>query len=307
MKVVVTGASGFVGRRFCDTLSRSNLDPEPIAGRSAGGLDVTDVSGWSAVLAGAEVVTHLAALAHVSTAGIAKAPDAFFRVNVDGTIKVARAAVQAGVRRFVFVSSIGVLGVTSGERIWTEKDIPAPAEPYALTKWEAEQALRRLQGETGLDVVIVRPTLVYGPGVKGNFDRLLRLIALGTPLPFGSINNSRSFLGVENLCSLLLACVTSPAATNGMFLAADGEDVSTPQLLALLAAAMHKRARVCRFPPWLLRMGAALTGYGNDYEKLVGSLRVDPSHARRSLGWIPQVPLRAGLEEMVSHFLLKKK
>jgi nucleoside-diphosphate-sugar epimerase len=207
------------------------------------------------------------------------------------------------VARFVFVSSIGVLGNASGSRIFTDSDAPAPAEPYAVSKWEAEQGLRVLAQSSALQIVVVRPPLTYGPHVKGNFLRLLRLVRSGVPLPFGGVRNSRSYIGVHNLCEFLILCAFHPAANGLTFNVSDGEDLSTPELLQLMAAAMGKKARLFQCPAPLLRAAAMVLRKRTELDRLTANLRVDSSLARKALDWRPAVDLRTGIAEMVRSFV----
>jgi nucleoside-diphosphate-sugar epimerase len=211
----------------------------------------------------------------------------FRRVNAAGTRRLAESAAQAGVRRFVYVSSIKVNGERTGNRPFTEADPPGPEDAYAQSKYEAEMALREIAARTGMEVVIVRPPLVYGPGVKGNFRTLLRVVRMGLPLPLASCDNRRSLVGLSNLADLLALCVTHPAAAGETFLAADGEDLSTPELLRRTGRALGRPARLFPVPPALLRAGARMFGRAGAGERLCGSLQVDISRARRILGWNP--------------------
>ncbi len=255
----------------------------------------------------ADAVVHLAGRAHVTNEVHGDPLGEFRRVNLDGTLCMAQMAARARVRRFVFVSSIGVLGNSSGSRVMLETDAPAPKEPYAVSKWEAEQTLHSFAKNSAVQLVIVRPPLVYGPYVKGNFLRLLRLIASGIPLPFDSIDNCRSYVGVENLCDLLITCAFHPSANGHTFHVSDGEDVSTPELLRIMAAAMGKRPRILPCPLPLLRAAASAFGKRGELERLIANLRVDSSFAKASLGWQPTKELRAGIGEMVHWFTLESR
>lgn len=299
VKVAVTGASGFVGSVLCRMLRARGYEAIPI-GREL--LEGSDRGRLETSLTGASAVVHLAARAHVMAEEHADPLAEYRRVNLAGSLAVAEAARRAGVRRFVFVSSIGVHGTTSGERIFKETDAPAPTEPYAVSKLEAERELRSLAQGSAFELVIVRPPLVYGPHVKGNFLRLLRLLRRGVPLPLGSVANLRSYAGVENLCDFLVLCAFHDAAAGGLFLVADGEDVSTPELLRILARGMKLPARVFPFPMSLLRLAASAAGKGAELQRLAANLRVDASAARTTLGWQPKVTLQAGLVEMAQWF-----
>jgi nucleoside-diphosphate-sugar epimerase len=302
-KVAVTGSRGFIGSVLCRTLRANGHDVIPIprelldAAHRPGGRGALE-----AAMAGAGVVIHLAARAHVMTEKHADPLAEYRRVNLAGTLNVAAAASGVGVQRFVFVSSIGVLGNSSGDRVFSETDGPAPTEPYAISKWDAERELWSLEQASFFELVIVRPPLVYGPQVKGNFMRLLRLLYRGVPLPLGSILNQRSYIGVENLCDLLTLCAFHQSAAGRLFLAADGEDVSTPDLLRMLARGMELPARVFHCPVSILRLMAAMAGRQAELQRLTANLRIDAGAARSALGWQPKVSLQAGLAAMGQWF-----
>jgi nucleoside-diphosphate-sugar epimerase len=298
-RVVVTGATGFIGRALSPVLAAAGHTVVPVTRNLTAGAEALDAS-----MRDADAVIHLAARAHVMREDHGDPLAEFRRVNLAGTLTVAEAAVRAGVRRFVFVSSIGVFGTSSDAHL-SEHSAIAPEEPYAISKWEAEQALRRLERESAMAAVVVRPTLVYGPHAKGNFLRLMRLVASGVPLPFAAVANSRSFIGVKNLCDLLETCVTHPRAAGQTFVAADGEDVSTSGLLTLMSHAMGRPDRQFRVPLSLLRVALTAVGRKAEFLRLTGNLQVDPRHARATLQWQPRISLQAGIEEMVQVFMGK--
>jgi nucleoside-diphosphate-sugar epimerase len=252
-----------------------------------------------------QAVIHLAGRAHVTHELHSDPLAEFRRANVNGTLSIAEMAARAGVTRFVFVSSIGVLGNSSGDRAFSELDAPSPKEPYAVSKWESEQGLRSIAKGSRLQIAVVRPPLVYGPHAKGNFLRLLRLVRSGVPLPFGAIRNCRSYIGVHNLCDFLLSCTFHPSADGQTFNVADGEDLSTPELLEMMAAAMGKKPRIFRCPPSLLRAAAAALGKGAEMERLTTNLRVDASLAQATLKWRASKTLRDGIAEMARWFMLE--
>lgn len=296
-RVVVTGSGGFVGQGLTSFLLASGYAHHPLsrshlAAFLAGQPTNQLYSGhW---LGAGDVVVHLAARAHVLDEPAA-GPLALYRsVNRDMTLALARAAAVAGARRFVFVSSIRVNG---GSTLvpFRANDDPAPEEPYAISKHEAELGLWQIARETGLEVVIVRPPLVYGPEVKANFRRLLKLSASGLPLPLGSVDGVRTLVNIWNLCDLLIRCIGHPAAPGNTFLAGDGDDIALPDLIRSLAAGMHRPCRVFAAPPGLVRSCAALAGKVGTFDKLTASLQVDISETRRVLDWTPPVSLAEGL------------
>jgi len=324
MKVLITGASGFVGRATCAWLAMQGLEvvgavrhtpAQPVADvdyRIVSNLDAdTD---WRATLAGVEGIIHCAARVHVMRETADDPLAAFRAANVDGTEQLALQAVAAGVKRLVFISSIKVNGEETAPapplpnplpetRYFREGDPPAPQDPYGQTKWEAETMLARVAQETGLEVVIVRPPLVYGPGVKGNLARLLSWVERGVPLPLAGIHNARSLIGIDNFTSALQACLTHPAAAGRTYLVCDGEDVSTPELLRRLGRNLGKPARLFALPAPLLQGLAGLIGRRADVQRLTGSLVVDDSRIRRELGWVPPRTLDEGLAQMTRAWL----
>ncbi len=297
MKVLVTGANGFIGRALVAMLESDGVAVVAATRASVGGIDAA--TDWRAALAGCDAVVHLAARVHVMRDSETD-PLALYRaVNVDGTLNLTRQAVAAGVRRLVFVSSIKVNG-EGREAPYTEADAPQPQDAYAVSKWEAEQGLQALARETGLEVVVLRPPLVYGAGVGANFGALMRAVGRGWPLPLGALTNRRSLLYRGNLVSALAHCVRHPAAAGQTFLIDDGEAVSTPQLVRELAAAMERPARLVAVPTVVLRGLAAVAGRRAAAARLTGSLVVDAMHLRRTLGWTPPFTRAQGLAETVA-------
>jgi nucleoside-diphosphate-sugar epimerase len=315
MKVLVTGASGFIGHTLCKHLLQSGWSVRA-ATRSASSVTaippgaevarITSVDGatdWVEALGGVEAVVHLAARVHVMRESHPDPLAAFRTVNTEGTSRLAAMAAGAGARRIVYVSSIKVNGEQTTSGPFTEADVPSPDDAYGVSKWEAEQALWETARRTGLEVVVLRPPLVYGPGAPGNFNRLLRFIRLGIPLPLGSIRNQRSFMYVENLCDAIRACLQHPAAAGRTFLLSDGEDISTPELIRLLSHYLGRRSKLIPFPPSLLEAGAKVLGIRGEAERLLRSLRVDSSAIRQTLHWIPPYPLREGLRATAQAYL----
>jgi len=308
-RLVVTGANGFVGRALCagavarDStvrgITRFTCDlPCGCENFVVGNMD--ERTDWRGALEGSKVVIHLAARVHVMADTAENPLDEFRRINVLGTLNLARQAAAAGVRRFVFVSSIKVNGeATQPGRPFTADDVPAPLDSYGVSKMEAEQALRDLANQTGLELVIVRPPLVYGPGVKANFAAMMRWLRRGMPLPLGRIQNARSLVALDNLVDLLVICLTHPAAAGQVFLVSDGEDVSVTELLRRIGQAMGRPVRLLPIPGAWIEWAAAMVGKRNVAQRLCGSLQVDIEKTRRLLGWRPPLTLDQGLKKTV--------
>ena len=310
-RVCVSGANGFIGQ----ALLRSLLDLHHLVIGAVRGTDRTmpesglpsvavgdigDDTNWSAAIAGVDCVIHCAARAHVMHEPAGHSLTAYRVVNVDGSRRLAEQSAAAGVQRLVYLSSIKVNGEqTALGAPFLFSDAPAPEDAYGISKWEAEQALWDISAKTGLEVVVVRPPLVYGPGVKGNLARLLKLVRSGVPLPLGAVQNKRSLIGLDNLVDLLIRCVYHPAAAGQTFLVSDGEDLSTPDLLRHMAAAMGRSARLVPVPVPLLRLAGSALGKRAEIDRLVGSLQIDSSHTRQVLGWTPPVSVQEGIRRMV--------
>ena len=309
MKALVTGASGFVGRAVLLRLNGmsgvtaigSVRAAAMFADTGAPLAKVGELSAhtdWSGALAGVQAVVHTAARVHVMLEAAANPLAEFRRVNVQGTLNLARQAVAAGVRRFVFVSSIKVNGeATQLWRPFTADDAPAPLDAYGVSKMEAEQGLRGLAAQTGMEVVIIRPPLVYGPGVKANFAAMMRWLRRGVPLPLGAIHNQRSLVALDNLVDLIVTCLTHPAAANQTFLVSDGEDVSTTELLRLMGQALRRPARLLPVPAGWLKLAAAMVGKRDVAQRLCGSLQVDMEKTQCLLDWTPPLTLDDGLKK----------
>ncbi len=305
MRVLVTGANGFIGRVLCAALTQHGYAVRGAVRSSTASTqtpcmavgEITEQMDWSVALTDVDVVIHLAARVHVMRDTAVDPLAEFRRVNTAGTEHLARCAAASGVKRFVYVSSIGVNGSrTAVDEKFSEMDVPHPHNAYAVSKLEAEQALGRIARETGFQMVIVRPPLVYGPGVKGNFAQMLAMVAKGVPLPFASVHNRRSLIYVENLVDALIACVSHTAAAGQTYLVCDGEDVSTPDLLRQLAVAMGVPSRLFPCPVMLLRLAGKLTGQSQQLDRLLSSLQVDNGKIRRDLNWYPPYSLQQGLQ-----------
>lgn len=308
--VVVTGAAGFVGASVIARLAAEGRNRVTAVVRrrssdirngceSVCAVDLAASHIDFPFLRGANVVVHLANRAHVRADSPQFSLAEFRRINVEGTINVARRAAARGVQRFVYVSSVGVNGNLTGVSPFRETDSPSPQGPYAHSKWEAEQGLRTVEAETGMEVVVIRPPLVYGPYAPGNFGRLLRLVRCGIPLPFGMTRNSRSLIGIDNLVDFIRICIDHPAASGETFLVSDGEDISTSDLVRRLASFMGHSALLLPIPTRVMTIGASMLGMQDTVQRLLGSLRVDAGKAHRVLNWRPPVPLTLGLRRAV--------
>ena len=315
MKILLTGASGFLGRAVLLALRQREMAVRPVFRTQASVLaaewpadeagvvpTLDEATDWAQALPGVDVVVHCAARTHVMRDSAGDPLTEYRRVNVDGTLRLARQAAAAGVQRFVFISSIGVNGNIS-QRPFTANDEAHPAEPSAQSKWEAEQGLWSIQLETGMEIVIIRPPLVYGPNAPGNFGGLVRGLRRGIPLPLGAVRNRRSLVGIDNLVDLIIRCIEHPAAANQVFLAGDGEDLSTTDLLRRTAAAIGAPDRLVSVPMWLLNLGARLLGKGAMAQRLLGSLQVDISKTQEVLGWQPPLSVDEGLKRMAEYRL----
>ena len=262
--------------------------------------NIDGATDWSLVLEGVDMVIHLAARAHVMHDTETDPLTAFRVVNLQGTLNLARQAAASGVKRFVFISSVKVNGEsTEPGHAFSEADAPNPQDAYGQSKHEAEQGLRQIAYDTGMEVVIIRPPLVYGPRVKANFAALMRAVQRGWPLPLGAVHNQRSLVALDNLVDLIVTCITHPQAANQTFLLSDGEDLSTPDLIRRMARAMNRPARLLPVPVWALQAGALLLGKGDAVQRLCGNLQVDISKSRTLLGWNPPVSVDEGLRRAV--------
>lgn len=305
--IAVTGASGFVGQALCSSLLAQGRAVRPLlraaAPTTAHAVTVADIgpdTDWSTALSGVSAVVHCAARVHVMQDSAGDPMAAFRRVNVAGTRRLAQQAAALGVRRLVYLSSLKVHGehTPPGTR-FSVQDAPHPLDAYGLSKWEAEQALWDVARDTGLEVVVVRPPLVYGRGVKANFLSLMRLVARGVPLPLGLVDNRRSLLALDNLTDLLTRCLDQPEAAGQTFLASDNHDLSTAELIRLLAAAMGRPTRLLPVPVAWLHTAGRLTGRQGQIERLTGSLQVDIGHTTKVLDWTPRLTVEQGLRMAV--------
>ncbi|WP_405237747.1 NAD-dependent epimerase/dehydratase family protein [Lentisalinibacter orientalis] len=300
MSVIVTGASGFIGQHLCANLDSSGISVRRLVRRACdapGSVVIEDLGArpsLDAVLEGVDCIVHAAGLAHGKASGDGQAD--LVRINVNATRWLAEEAVAKGVKRFVFLSSIGVLGSrTEGGGSLDENSLPNPLDPYSVSKKDAEVVLQDVAVRTGLEVVIVRPPLVYGPGAPGNFSRLVKLVASGLPLPLASVDNRRAVIGIDNLVEFLVLCMKHPNAAGHSFLVSDGRDLSTPEFVRKIAAAMGRSAHLFPCPPRLLEIAGKAIGRSPELQRLLGSLQVDISHTRERLGWSPSMSIGESL------------
>lgn len=316
LKLLVTGSSGFVGRQLTKRCAQNqwevcsvsrvreqeNLCPSTFIVDS-----IDSTTDWQGAFEGIDCVVHCAARVHQMKESKSGVLDAYREVNTRGTLNLARQAAQAGVKRFVFVSSIKVNGeFTAPNQPFTPDLTHVPGDPYGLSKYEAEVQLKQLANETGLEAVIIRPPLVYGPGVKANFLSMMRWVNKGIPLPLGAIRNSRSLVYVDNLVDLMLTCCSHPKAAGETFLVSDGVDVSTTQLLTTIASIMRKKSRLLPIPMSLIDLSAKLIRKPQISQRLCGNLQVDISHTREILDWVPPVTFEEGIKKTVQAYLDSK-
>ena len=312
--IAVTGADGFVGMHLCRALEARGqtvirivrCNPGPGRDRRVSG-DLASEKNLPRLLTGSNVVIHLAARAHVLDENEVDPHAVYRRENVEVTRSLANAASLVGVNRFVFMSSIGVNGNRTQAVPFRETDAPAPIEPYAMSKWEAEQALRSMADESKLDIVIIRAPLIYGPGNPGNFLRLLKLVASGLPLPLGTVDNRRSLIFVGNLVDALIHCAFHPEAAGQTYLVKDGEDIAMPELIRRVAALMGRSPRLVPFPLSLLRWAVKMIGRSGELDRLTDSLIVDDSKIRTTLGWESPYSLEHGLKETVAWYTRERQ
>lgn len=315
MRCLITGGGGFVGRTLSKYALAQGYDVLlPL--RRPQGIDqiigakiieigsLSEETDWNDSLRGVEQIVHLAARVHVMNDKSLDPIAEFRRINVEGSVNLARQAAAAGVRRLIYLSSIKVNGeYTEVGCPFTADDAPAPKDPYAVSKYEAELMLRQISTETGMEVVIIRAPLVYGPGVKANFESMMRWLALGVPLPLsGMLQNRRSLVAIDNLVDLIMTCLTHPAAANQTLLVSDGEDLSTAELLRRMGTALGQSAHLFYMPPSMLRVAAQLVNKSDIYQRLCCSLQLDISATLQLLGWIPPISVDEGLKRAAEGF-----
>lgn len=315
-RILVTGAEGFVGRSLTACLQRTGASilgavrsqhaASALTVETAVIGDICDDPNWDVILKNVDCVVHLAARAHITRDRASNAIAEFRAVNVLPAVKLFKACEIAGVGCFIFVSSIGVNGVLTRGQPFVENDAPNPTEPYAISKFEAEQELQKLVSSGSTKLVIIRPALNYGRDAKGNFLRLMRWIDSGWPMPFASISAKRSFLSLSNFCGLVTRCLEAPLQAQQVFLASDPSPVSTPDFIRRIAVAMHREARLIALPLELLNAVGFLLGRSSEVNRLTGSLEVDASKARTTLNWHPDADSGADVEAMTDAYLRAK-
>jgi nucleoside-diphosphate-sugar epimerase len=310
-KILITGASGFIGQSLIKSLLNlkksirgtvrsknqffSNTEVEYIIVENIDGQ-----TNWKEGLKNIDCIIHCAGRAHILRGKEKNEQKIYQSINVDGSKKLAEQAAKIGVRRLIFLSSIGVNGLsTNNLNFFSNMDMPMPIGNYAFSKYEAEKELMKIAKKTKLEVVIIRPPLVYGKLAPGNIKRIIKIINLGIPLPFGKIKNSRSFIGIDNLIDLLIRCIDHPEASGKIFLASDGEDLSTPELIKLIASSMGRKANLFPFPIFMLKLLGSVFGRREEVNRLIGSLRIDNSYTKETLNWIPPINVEEGIKRMV--------
>jgi nucleoside-diphosphate-sugar epimerase len=318
-KVLVTGANGFIGAALTHKLCENGYDVRGIVRFKKRLLnrnrrleiftigEINDDTNWNDALKGIDVVIHLASLVHkpidVSINSLAD----YRRVNTMGTQKLAEMSAGAGARRLIFMSTVKVSGERTIGTAFTENHLAQPQGPYAVSKWESEQALHNISDATGLEIVILRSPLVYGQGVKANFLRLLDMVNRNIPLPLSMVSNKRSMIYIGNLLDAIIRCIEHPDAVNKTFLVSDGQDVSTPELIRMIAGAMGKKARLFPCPAPLLKMIGKVAGKSDEIERLTGSLQIDTAKIRRELSWTPPFTMEQGLRMTADWFISNEK
>ena len=309
-KILVTGASGFIGQSLCNALSKTNRSIYGVVRKVDSSLNSINIdykiirnigltSNWKDILKNVDCIFHCAGIAH--QVNDSKDLSLYHLINVEGTKRLAEQAAEAGVRRLIFLSSIKVNGESTSNNLekFLYNDIPKPKDAYAISKFKAEKLLFEISANTEMEVVVIRMPLVYGLGAKGNLNNLIKLINYNIPLPFSSIKNKRSLLGIDNLIDILIKCIRHPNAQGKTFLVSDGEDVPTPKLIKLIASSLKKKAYLFPLPNYILKFLGLIFGKSEEINKLVGSLRVDHNYTTDVLNWTPPISVEEGIRRMV--------
>ena len=309
MKVMLTGAGGFVGQYLCSTLEEAGFELvrvfraseqvlKKVFQNTIVGKNIDATTDWTNDLIDVEAVVHLAARVHVMTGDEAGDLASFREINVEGTKNLAEQAAHSGVNRFIYLSSIKVNGEQTDGQPFSATQAPDPKNSYAISKMEAEETLRKIEKTTNMEVVIIRPPLVYGPGVKGNLLALVKMIKKGIPLPLGAVNNRRDLISIYNLCDLIRVCILHPGAPGDTFLVSDNESISTTDLIRQIANGLNRTARLFPAPNWLLTLLAALFGKMEQLEKLTGNLQINMSPTQQALDWHPPLSVAESFRKM---------
>ena len=316
MKILVTGATGFIGKQLSDVLTNSghevrttsrSLDPNSSTTREMIICDLESADNLDQMTTGCDAIVHLAGRAHVMSDDPLTSESLYVSANVDVTKKLARSASRTGVKRMILMSSVKVNGEsTTIDTPFTSHDTPNPQDPYGRSKARAEQALWDVTSTSGLEGVVIRPPLVYGPGVRANFASLIGIVGRGLPLPLGSIQNKRSFVAIDNLIDCIAAVLQSSNAVGQTFLVSDGHDLSTPELIRSIASALHKSPMLIPFPPALLKLAATSAGKRSAYDRLCGSLTVDIALTKQKLSWTPPFTVQDSMQRTVDAFIKSK-
>jgi nucleoside-diphosphate-sugar epimerase len=317
MKILVTGANGFVGAQLSKTLARSGHEVRNTARSLASNssttrelitCDLESVDNLDHLTTGCDAIVHLAGRAHVMSDNPATSESLYVSANVDVTRKLAQSAARTGVKRMILMSSVKVNGEsTTINTPFTAQDIPNPQDPYGRSKTQAEQALWEITSTSDLEGVVIRPPLVYGPGVRANFASLIGIVGRGLPLPLGSIQNKRSFVSLDNLVDLISTTVQSPNAAGNTFLVSDGHDLSTPELVRSIASALDQSPKLFPFPSALLKLAATASGKRGAYDRLCGSLTVDIALTKQKLSWTPPFTVQDSMQRTVDAFIQSKE
>lgn len=317
--ILITGATGFIGRELTNALLQQNFKLKLAVREKNKGLGLSDAvdicivnnisrnTNWKEVLKDVHTVIHLAARAHILKEFTLDPLKEFQDINCGGTLNLAQQSKNNNIKRFIFISSIGVNGVETNTTSFHHNDIPNPIESYAISKYCAEKGLQKIANNGDMEVVIIRPPLVYGPNAPGNFARLIKIISRGIPLPLGAINNKRSFVSIDNLVSLISTCITSPNAANQTFLVSDDEDLSTTDLLKRLARALNKPIRLIPIPVNILTLSAKIAGKQALTRRLCSSLQIDLKHTKTTLNWKPPTTVNEALKETADAYLAQPK
>jgi UDP-glucose 4-epimerase len=313
MKILVTGATGFIGTQLSKTLANSGHQVRDTARSVAPNCstthelitcDLESADNLDHLTMGCDAIVHLAGRAHVMSDNPATSESLYVSANVDVTRKLAQSAARTGVKRMILLSSVKVNGEsTTINTPFTAQDIPNPQDPYGRSKTQAEQALWDVASSSGLEGIVIRPPLVYGPGVRANFASLIGIVNRGIPLPLGSIQNKRSFISIDNLINCITTALQSSNAAGQTFLVSDGNDLSTPELIRSIASALHKSPMLIPFPPALLKLAATTAGKRSAYDRLCGSLTVDIASTKQNLSWTPPFTVQDSLQRTVDAFI----